>query len=345
MINMFKKTVCSLISAALVFSLAGCSSSTTSSQPKTATPSIGESQSAQEISSPTKWPKNVEIVVPAGAGGDSDYNARLLAKYLTQKIGSNFVVSNVNGNGGATGTRQVKDASKDGSKVLFYHSAFVVNQLSGTTNYGFDAYDFSCIAAMSPGNAVIVSSSLDVKNLAELFSYAKAHPGQLKMAAQTGATSYAVSVMLKQAGLDINIVDAGSAADRMTALLGGHVDIILAGYGSVKDYVSQGTLVSLAMDGGIDLQAGDTAIKSIVNEGYDIQLPFYYFFAFPKGTDPALVEALSSSVKDIVENNKEYQDAIASIYYQKPTYYNAKDGIAKFDQVYDLLKKVDFSAK
>ncbi len=289
-----------------------------------------------------KWPRNVEIVVPAGAGGDTDYNARMLAAELSEKLPPNFVVANVNGNGGATGTRQVKDAANDGSSVVFFHSAFIVNELSGTTDYGFDAFEFACIAAMNPGNSVTVSSKLGVNTLQELYDYSKANPGQLKMAAQTGATSYAVSILMRQAGFDVNIVDAGSAADRLAALLGGHVDVILAGYGSVKDYVSEGELVALSMDGGVDLEAAN--LKSIVSEGYDVQLPFYYFFAFPKGTDAALVAEFNTAVEDIVKNDAEYAQGIYDSYYQQPTYFGPEEGLAKFQEVYGILENVDFTA-
>jgi len=333
-----KKILSVLLATTIFASAAGCASGAGASSSGTASASGSASSSASEV----KWPKNVQIIVPASAGGDSDYNARLFANKLSKKIGSNFVVSNVNGNGGATGTRQVKDAAPDGSSILFYHSAFIVNQLSGTTDYGFDSYKFACIAALNPGNVVTVSSKLGVKSLPDLFSYAKAHPGKLKMAAQTGATSYAVAVLLKQAGLDINIVDAGSASDRLAALVGGHVDIILAGYGSVKDYVTKGDLVPLAMDGGNDLTVNGTTIKAITNQGYDIKLPFYYFFAFPKGTDANMVQAFDDAVEDIVKNDKDYQDSISKTYFQTPTFYNAKDGLAKFDEVYNILKGVNF---
>lgn len=337
---MFKKVAVFLIAAAMLGTMAACSSGGAASP---SNPSAPENPASPEAAaSEVKWPKNVEIVVPAGAGGDTDYNARLFANELSQKLPPNFVVSNVNGNGGATGTRQVKDAANDGSSILFYHSAFVVNQLSGTTDYGFDSYEFACIPAMNPGNVVVVNKSLGVNTLQELYDYTKANPGQLKMAAQTGATSYAVSVLMKQAGFDVNIVDAGSAADRLAALLGGHVDIILAGYGSVKDYVTEGNLVPLAMDGGEDLDA--VAMKSIVSEGYDIKLPFYYFFAFPKGTNQALIDEFCAAVKDIVEQDPEYAQSIFDTYYQAPTYYDAQEGLAKFDEVYKILEDVDFTA-
>lgn len=324
---MFKKGICLVVLVAMAFSLIACSGN-------------GSENSGEASEGTVQWPKNVEIVVPAGAGGDTDFNARLLADKLSQKLESNFVVSNVSGEGGATGTRQVKNAENDGSSVLFYHSAFVVNELSGTTDYGFDAYEFACIAAMNPGNVVTVNSSLGVNSLEELFEYSKENPGELKMAAQTGATSYAVSMLLKNAGLDVNIVDAGSAAERMAALLGGHVDIILAAYGSIHDYVEAGDLVPLALDSGVDLE--EVGLKSIVSEGYDIKLPFYYFFAFPEGTDQALVDELSAAVKDIVENDADYAKRIGDTYLQTPTYYDADGGLEKFGEVYDILEDVEF---
>lgn len=337
---MFKKAISIILAAAMVCSFTACGGDT-----KTG---AGGSQTAGGAAEAgAEWPKNVEIIVPAGAGGDTDFNARLLAQKLSDQLPANFVVSNVNGNGGATGTRQVKDASNDGSSILFYHTAFLVNKACGATDYGFEAFELASIAAQNVGNVVTVNASLGINSLEELFNYTKEHPGELKMAAQTGATSFAVAMQMKNAGFDVNIVDAGSAADRLAALLGGHVDIILAAYGSVKDYVQEGTLVTLAMDGEDDLVVEDQGIdiKAIHNLGYEeIKLPFYYFFAFPKGTDAALIQQFNDAVSEIVNNDAEYQDKILTSYYQQPTFYPGEEGLAKYAEIEELLKSVDFSA-
>ncbi|MFA6845097.1 MAG: tripartite tricarboxylate transporter substrate binding protein [Sphaerochaetaceae bacterium] len=303
----------------------------------------GSGNSKNSATATVKWPSSVEIIVPAGAGGDTDFNARLLAQILSSKLNTNFVVSNVNGNGGATGTRQVKDAKPDGSTVLFYHSAVVVNKLTGAADYGFDAFDFACIAAKSRGNCITINSKLGVKTLPELIDYSKRHPGTLKIAVQIGATSHASALLLKSVGLDATVVDAGSAAQRLTALLGGHVDIILAAYGTIKDYIDSGELVAVAIDSQADLD--EVGVKSVESYGYKIGFPFFYSFSFPKGTNPELVQQLSNAVKDIVENDKSYQDKIYKAYYQLPTYYNSVDGLAQYQNVYELLKGVDFSIK
>lgn len=59
------------------------------------------------------------------------------------------------------------------------------------------------------------------------------------MATDTGATTQIVALMLKKAGVDAHIVDAGSSGDRVAALLGGYVDIIINAHGSIKDYQAQ----------------------------------------------------------------------------------------------------------
>lgn len=332
---MMKRFFAAVLAAVLAVSAAGCSGSGQQASNKTGNGSGGSSSG---------WPKNVEIVVPASAGGDTDFNARLFAQKLSEKLPANFVVSNVTGNGGATGTRQVKDAANDASKILFYHSAFVVNELCKATDYGFDAYNFACIAGQNAGNVVTVNSSLGIHTLEELHQYTQEHPGELKMAAQTGATSYAVAMQMKNAGFDVNIVDAGSAADRLTALLGGHVDIILAAYGSVKDYVSEGQLIPLAMDGKDNLEAEGVSIASMQSQNYDICLPFYYFFAFPAGTDDSLVNEFNAAVKEIVETDEAYQKQIYETYYQKPVYFEKQAGLDQYQEVYKLLENVDFSS-
>ena len=288
------------------------------------------------------WPRNISIVVPAAPGGDTDFNARTLAAELNQRLPPNFVVANVSGAGGSIAMRQVRDASPDGSSVAFYHTAFVINELSGTTDFGFEAYEFASIAAKNPGNAVTVRSNLGIRTLQELYDYTQRNPGQLRMAVQFGATSFAVGSMMQRQGFNVNIVEAGSAAERLMALLCGHVDIILAGFGSVADYITSGELVALAMDGGNDLVVGDIQVPSLVSAGYNIQLPFYYFFAFPPGTDRNLVNAFNAALADIIMNNPSYATVIHNTFFQEPTFFGTEEGLAIFRDIRTSLDGINF---
>lgn len=327
---MLKKFVCASLAAMMMLSISACG---------------GKKANDNKAAGGVKWPKNVEVVVPYGAGGDSDYNARLFAQKLSKKLGANFVVSNVTGNGGSTGSRQVKEGKKDGSVVLFNHTAFVVNEASKAANFGFKDFDFAAVVAANPGNVIVVNKSLGVKNLAELKKYTEANPDKLKIAVQTGATSYVVAAQLVKDGFKLKMIDAGGAAARLTALLGGHVDIIFSPYGGVKDYIKKGDMVPLAMDGENDLVVKEQNIdvKNILNQGFKAYVPFYYFFAFPKGTDAKMIEAFNAACKDIVDNDKDYQDKIFKTYYQKPFFKAGKDGLGVYAKYQDELKNVQFT--
>jgi tripartite-type tricarboxylate transporter receptor subunit TctC len=288
-----------------------------------------------------EWPsRTVQIVVPYAAGGDTDFNARVLAEKLSAKIGGGFVVVNMGGNGGATGSRFVKDAAPDGNTILFHHTGFIINQLSGATDYGLEAFEFVGIVGRSAGNIITVNSKYGFKTLGDLIEYSKKNPGKLKFAANTGATTHATALVLRGSGAQFNIVDAGASAERISALLGGHVDIIVNPYGTVKDYFATGELTGLALDSDVQPKTLDIPIGS--KQGFDIGFPFYYIMAFPKGTDKAIAEKLGSALADIIANDKDYASKILQSYLQEPVFYNAAKGAELMQAAKERLGRLDF---
>ena len=66
-----------------------------------------------------KYPANdIQMIVPVKAGGDTDANARLLAKYMEPELGVSILIVNVAGSSGTVGMEQAKSAveliSKEG---------------------------------------------------------------------------------------------------------------------------------------------------------------------------------------------------------------------------------------
>src|SRR4029453_6008323 len=68
----------------------------------------------------------VTVIVPFGAGGNTDMMARLGAQHLSAKFGQTFVVENRPSPGGALGTGQVSAATPDGYTLLFAAASMVV---------------------------------------------------------------------------------------------------------------------------------------------------------------------------------------------------------------------------
>lgn len=278
--------------------------------------------------SPTNidWPKkNIQIIVPFGAGGDTDFNARTYAQFLTKELGTNVVVVNTTGNGGVTGTRKVMDSANDGYTVLFNTSAFIMNVVSGAADYGFDNFEVANVAGIRAGDIVAVRKDSGFKTMKDLVDYTNANPDKLKLAITTGGLNHGTALLLQQAGVKATLVDAGSTSERLAALLGGHLDIVMNPYGTIKDYLTTGELVALA-NPIAERPKYIADIPTAKEQGYDAVLDGYYFWAFPKGTDPAIVEKFNTAVKKISEN-AEYQEMIKTSYSQEPFYAGREEGL------------------
>jgi tripartite-type tricarboxylate transporter receptor subunit TctC len=287
------------------------------------------------------WPTGtIQIIVPAAPGGDTDFNARVLADKLSKKSGANFVAVNMSGSGGGVASRFVKDAPPDGKTVLINHPQFIINRLSGISDLTLNDYEFVGIVGRSIGNIVTVSSKYGFKTIGDLINYTKSHPGELKFAANTGATTHATALQLRQLGAQFNIVDAGSASDRITSLLGGHIDVITNAYGTVKDYFATGELVGLAVDSDVQPEGLDIPIGA--SQGYDFGFPFYYWMAFPKGTDKAIVDKMGSLLRDIITTDKDYADQIYRSYLQKPAFYGGAEGLKLMEDLDSKFISLDF---
>jgi len=287
------------------------------------------------------WPANIEILVPFAPGGDTDFNARLIAQELGNYLPPNFVVVNVTGAGGSIGARQVVESASDGSRALVFHSAFIVNQVIGTVDFGFEAFEMVGIIAAHPGMALLVRPELGVNTLAELFEYSKANPGSLLYGVETNAVNFAVANLLVEYGLDVTLVDAGPSSERITMLLGGHVDIVAVVYGLVQDYIAEGVFVPIGVDGRADLDTPTGLIPSFRSQGFNIAVPFYYFMGFPAGTDPNLVAAVAEVIERVVNTSDEYREAITR-FHQTPTFFGPEESLEIFAEVYDIISQVEF---
>ncbi len=284
----------------------------------------------------TTWPeKPIEVIIPYNPGGDTDFNARAYLEYLAADLGVPVVATNVAGSSGTIASRQVKDAPNDGYTVLFSHTAMNVNEMVGIADFGMDDFEIACIAARSPGEVITVRADLGVKNLDELKAYTEEHPGELDLAIDFGTMVNINGIQMQKEGFDVNLITAGSASERVAALAGGHCDIIINAFGSVKDYLATGEFVALASNGTEEAE-GFNGITTALEQGYDINLDKHYFFAFPKGTPTEIVEKFAASVEK-ASQNPDYQAGIMTAYAQEPFYASPEEGLALMQETKDKI--------
>jgi tripartite-type tricarboxylate transporter receptor subunit TctC len=289
------------------------------------------------------WPKGpIQVVVSFGAGGDTDYNARILSKYLEPILGVSMPVVNITGAGGTVGARQVLRAKPDGQTVLFFNTSFLASTATGMIDFSFKDFDLVGIAAEEPGTLIVVPASAPWKSMKDLIEATKKNPGTINVTTNTGATTYMVASELNQkAGAKFNFVDVGGAAGRLTAVLGGNVDVSQNPIGQVLPYIKKGELRALATLG---RQRTDILpdVPTLTELGYDVNLQLEYFYLFPKGTPKSTIEKFAGALQQVVEKNPEYAEQIYKAYYQKPHWVSPEPARARLEALAGEMQKISF---
>lgn len=286
------------------------------------------------------WPNTtINFICTHSAGGDTDYNARLMARMLEEKLGVSVVVTNVTGSNGAIALTQYKDENPDGYTFVVTNTAALTGNLAtGLSDFGYDAFDIVGLYGKQAGENIVVSADSPYKTLDDLIKATKEKPGQIKFGISTGGGVYIASVIMEQTyGAQFNIIDAGDAAERMTSLLGGHVDATIVPYSGAKEYIENGDVRSLCtlLEEEPDLIEG---IQTAKESGFDeLVLNTMYVCLAPKGTDEKVVTKLNEAIMDIIENDAEYKKEVNGYNFQNPFGLSPGESKAELQKQTDLF--------
>ncbi len=280
----------------------------------------------------------ISIVVPAGAGGDTDLSARVFAKYAKAKTGFDFVVVNANGAAGSVAANQVRSAKPDGTTCLYGHALVNVANVAGVTDYNYTAFKIGPSFALEPAQQFYTFKD-KYPDLKSFIDAAKANPGKLKACTEVGAyTYYELLAFQKAAGIQLDMVDAGSTADKITAMLSGQIDLLPAPWVNCKDYVTSGKFVCITYpaDKAYDLIKG---VKTCKEAGINMVYPNQEFsFYFPKDTPDNVIAFYDKLTKSIIDDPEAQKTLVGMS--MIPNYKNPADTekVEKF--TYDTIKKI-----
>jgi tripartite-type tricarboxylate transporter receptor subunit TctC len=197
------------------------------------------------------WPaRAVTVIVPFGAGGNTDMMARLASQHLSAKLGQTFVVENRPGAGGALGTGQVATAAPDGYTLLFSAGANIT-LTPQVQKLNFDPLkQLVPITNMGTGTQMIaIRRDLPAKTLPEFIAYAKANPGKLNFTvAGTQNISHLAPVLLfARAGIDLVMVPAKSEPQAVSDLMAGQVDLYFGNSSSLLPHINSDKIRLIAV--------------------------------------------------------------------------------------------------
>ena len=230
---------------------------------KTEAAAEGETKAEAAAESGSAWEPSttVSIVVPAGAGGNTDLSARVFARYAKELTGHDFIVVNASGAAGSVAANQVLAAAADGHTFLYGHNLVNVANIAGVTDYNYTAFKLGPTFAKDPAQQLYVS-----------------------------AEKYA----------DLDLVDVGSNSDKIAAMLSGQVDLMPGAYINCKDYLESGQFncIGAPTEERYDLIKD---IPTLKEQGVDLVYPDCDFsFYFPADTSDDVIAYYEDLVQKVL---------------------------------------------
>ena len=240
----------------------------------------------------------VRLIVSFTPGSAPDIVARLVAQWLSERLGQQFLVENRGGAGGNIGTEVVVRAPADGYTLLLVGAPNAIN----TTLYDKLSFNFlrdiAPVAGISRGCLVmVVHPSFPAKTVPEFIAYAKANPRKVTMASPgNGSSPHVCGELFKMmASIDMIHVPYRGGGQVMTDLIAGQVQVSFIGLTVAIEYIRSGKVRALAVT---------TATRSDVLPDIptvDDFVPGYEASAFwgvgaPRNTPAEIVDKLNNEI-------------------------------------------------
>ena len=192
----------------------------------------------------------VRVLVATSAGGSTDIIGRLVAQYLTEKLGQPFFVENRPGGGNNIGTEMAAHAPADGYTLFMANSVNAINNsLCENLNYVFLNDFVPIVNTMTSPCLMMVHPSVPAKTAAEFIALAKASPSKINMGSGgVGSTGHLGGELLQMmAGIKLTHVPYRGEAPAMTDLIAGQCQMVIATTGSAMQYCKAGSVRAIAV--------------------------------------------------------------------------------------------------
>ena len=249
---------------------------------------------------PVKW------IVPYPPAGTTDVLARILAQWLTEKMGQPFVVENRPGAGNNIGTEAVIKSPPDGYTMLLVNPANGINAtLYKNLNFNF-IRDIAPVAGLVRApNVMEVTNSLPVKTVKEFIDYCKANPGKINMASSGSGTSVHLSGELFKfmTGCDMVHVPYKGAGPALVDLIGGQVHVLFDNLPSSIGHIRSGKLRAL----GVTSEGREPSLPGVPTVGETVpgyEATAWFGIGMPKGTPREIINKVNAEVNRALADPK-----------------------------------------
>lgn len=264
---------------------------------------------AAQAAAPAWQPSRpVAFIVGATPGGGLDLTARTLQQIwdARKSVGALVIVVNKPGASNAIAWTYMNDRGDDGHAIAIGSTNLITNPIIGTHALGHR--DITPLAILLDDYlAFIVRTDSPLKNMQDAVQRLKKDPGSVSVAITPGIGSpnhTSMGVAAKAAGVDVRnmrFIPYKSAAEIMTALLGGEVDVASVSLSNLPGQLSAGRIRVLAVTSGKRLGGLLANAPTLREQGIDAEFTNWRAVIGPKGMRPEAAAFWERALTDVVQ--------------------------------------------
>jgi tripartite-type tricarboxylate transporter receptor subunit TctC len=250
------------------------------------------------------WPtKPVKIIVPYPPGGAVDVATRKVAQALSEQLGQPFVIENKPGASSTIGSQMVAKSAPDGYTLVANDMSYsMLPYVFKSLPFDHDADLVPVTTTMFAPYGLAVKADGPYKSLKDLLDAARKEPGKVTFGSggPGSAPHFATESLALAANANLMHVPYKGAAEAMTALIGGQIDMLMSSTASLITQHRAGKARIVAVSGNKRLPAlpdVPTFAEAGVKD-YGI-LNFNGLWA-PKGTPREVIAKLQAEVAKAV---------------------------------------------
>jgi putative tricarboxylic transport membrane protein len=237
--------------------------------------------------------RNVELIVPGGAGGGQDRTARIMQKVMQDGLVPTSV-SVVNRAGGGSNIAYVylNQFTGDGHYLASATATLLTNHILGTSPLNYTHFTpVSVLYGEYIGFAVNADGPF--KSGKDIIARMKSAPESVSFAFGTSAGNanhIGIALALKAAGIDASKMKAvvfKASIEATNALMGGHVDAVATPISTYLPVLGTGKLRIVAIAAPQRVGGKFADVPTWKEQGYDVVMPSFRMFIGAKGLTAA----------------------------------------------------------
>ena len=253
--------------------------------------------------------KNVEIVAGSAPGGSNDKTARAMEKILLagKLVPTSLVVVNKPGGGGSIAYTYVSQRPGDAHYLYIASAGLLSNHIVGASS--LNHADFTPIALLYEDAAVFaVRAESPIKTGKDLADRLKKDPRSVVVgfANAFGSSRHmAAALLMKTLGgnaRDLKPVVFKGSAEAITAMLGGHIDVVVAGAVNAIVHVAAGQMRVIGVAAPQRLSGPLATAPTWKEQGVDLVYGNWRGIFGPKSLTPAQVTYWENALRKMVES-------------------------------------------